>query len=246
VNGAPHSPWIVAALTAFALAGCAGPAAPPENAGASSGAAAVAEAAASAQAEAGAEGGGLEEGFHALAVVGGEAFADDPEFGAGHVGHALARALALLPVKVAVIDTRATELAGLPPGVEGKVVAMPEAVVRSAPAGSAFVILTHDHALDFIIAQEALQRTDARYVGMIGSRTKRARFSSWFREEGGDPLALQRLVMPIGATGLGDKRPEVIAALAAAEIMVHIGRREAKNLQARPVTGEKVGAVDGR
>jgi len=167
-------------------------------------------------------------------------------FGAGHVGHALARALALLPVKVAVIDTRATELAGLPPGVEGKVVAMPEAVVRSAPAGSAFVILTHDHALDFIIAQEALQRTDARYVGMIGSRTKRARFSSWFREEGGDPLALQRLVMPIGATGLGDKRPEVIAALAAAEIMVHIGRREAKNLQARPVTGEKVGAVDGR
>jgi predicted lipoprotein with Yx(FWY)xxD motif len=57
VNGAPHSPWIVAALTAFALAGCAGPAAPPDNAGASSGAAAVAEAAASAQAEASAEGG---------------------------------------------------------------------------------------------------------------------------------------------------------------------------------------------
>ena len=57
MNGAPHSPWIVAALTAFALAGCAGPAAPPDNAGASSGAAAVAEAAASAQAEAGAQGG---------------------------------------------------------------------------------------------------------------------------------------------------------------------------------------------
>jgi predicted lipoprotein with Yx(FWY)xxD motif len=47
---------MVAALAAFALAGCAGPAA-PNNAGASSGAAAVAEAAASAQAEAGAQGG---------------------------------------------------------------------------------------------------------------------------------------------------------------------------------------------
>jgi xanthine dehydrogenase accessory factor len=167
-------------------------------------------------------------------------------FGAGHVGHALARALAPLPLKVPVIDTRAEELAGLPAGIEGKVVAMPEAVVRSAPPGSAFVILTHDHALDFLIAQEALSRADARYIGMIGSRTKRARFSSWFREEGGDAASLERLVMPIGSAGLGDKRPEVIAALAAAEIMVHIGRREVKDLHARPITGEKVGAVNGR
>ena len=166
-------------------------------------------------------------------------------FGAGNVGHALARALAPLPLKVTVIDTRAEELADLPAGVEGKVVAMPEAVVRTAPPGSVFVI-THDHALDFLIAQEALQRTDARYVGMIGSRTKRARFSSWFREEGGDAQALERLVMPIGSAGLGDKRPEVIAALAAAEIMVHIGRREVKNLRARPSTKQKVGAVNGR
>ena len=167
-------------------------------------------------------------------------------FGAGHVGHALARALAPLPLRVTVIDTRAEELAGLPAGVTGKVVAMPEAVVRTAPPGSAFVILTHDHALDFLIAQEALQRTDARYIGMIGSRTKRARFSSWFLDEGGAATSLERLVMPIGSAGLGDKRPEVIAALAAAEIMVHIGRREVKNLRARPSTKQKVGAVNGR
>lgn len=167
-------------------------------------------------------------------------------FGAGHVGQALARALVLLPLKVTMVDTRAEELAGLPPGVAGKVAAMPEAVVRQAPRGSAYLILTHDHALDFLIAAEALARGDAPYVGMIGSRTKRARFSSWFKGEGGDPQILNRLVMPIGATGLGDKRPEVIAALAAAEIMVHIGRREVENLRARPVTGGRVGAVDGR
>ena len=76
--------------------------------------------------------------------------------------------------------------------------------------------------------------------------TKRARFASWFKAEGGDPQALNRLVMPIGAAGLGDKRPEVIAALAAAEIMVHIGRREVENLRARPVTEGKVDAVYGR
>ena len=167
-------------------------------------------------------------------------------FGAGHVGHALAWALALLPLKLHVIDTRQEELAGLPKEADARAVAMPEAVVRSAPRGSAFVILTHDHALDFLIAAEALKRTDSPYIGMIGSRTKRARFASWYRGENGTEEALGRLVLPIGAPGLGDKRPEVIAALAAAEIMVHIARREVENLRARPITGERVGAVNGR
>jgi xanthine dehydrogenase accessory factor len=167
-------------------------------------------------------------------------------FGAGHVGHALARALALLPVKVTIIDTRADELGGLPAGVAPKVTAMPEALVRQAPEGAAYVILTHDHALDFLIAREALGRADSPYVGMIGSRTKKAKFAHWFSAEGGDPQQLHRLVMPIGQSGLGDKRPEVIAALAAAEIMVHIGRWEAKDLRARPVTGYEVDTVDGR
>ena len=148
-------------------------------------------------------------------------------FGAGHVGRALAQILALLPVQLAVIDTRRDELDLLPPAIDARVVAMPEAVVRKAPAGSSFVILTHDHALDFLIAQEALVRVDSPYVGMVGSATKRARFSSWYRDEGGDAAALDRLVLPIGQMGLGDKRPAVIAALAAAEIMVHIGQREA-------------------
>lgn len=154
-------------------------------------------------------------------------------FGAGHVGRALAQMLALLPVRLQVIDTRREELDLLPEGILAHAVAMPEAVVRSAPQGSSYVILTHDHALDFLIAQEALGRADAPYVGMVGSRTKRARFASWFKSEGGDELALERLVLPIGQQGLGDKRPEVIAALAAAEIMVHIGQREAEIARAR-------------
>jgi xanthine dehydrogenase accessory factor len=162
-------------------------------------------------------------------------------FGAGHVGQALAQALLPLPLNVHVVDTRADELAGLPQGVDATVAALPEAVVRSAPSGSSFVILTHDHALDFLIAAEALKRVDAPYIGMVGSRTKRARFRSWFLAEGGDEAALRQLVLPIGASPLRDKRPEVIAALAAAEIMVHIGRREAST--AEPETDARLGAA---
>jgi len=165
-------------------------------------------------------------------------------FGAGNVGGALARMLSLLPVHTHVIDTRPDELIGLPTNVDARAVPMPEAVVRHAPQGSAYVILTHDHALDFMIAFEALQRLDSPYVGMVGSLTKRARFASWYRAEGGDETALDRLVLPIGEQGLGDKRPEVIAALAAAEIMVHIGRREARSVQAQGT--RTLGAVDGR
>lgn len=167
-------------------------------------------------------------------------------FGAGHVGHALAAALAPLPLHVHVVDTRASELAGLPENVEAIASPMPEAVVRSAPHGSAYVILTHDHALDFLIAFETLKRTDSPYVGMVGSKTKRARFRAWYLGEGGDAAAFDRLILPIGGSafpdGLGDKRPAVIAALAAAEILVQIGRGEAVSRV------KKVGAgvADGR
>lgn len=141
-------------------------------------------------------------------------------FGGGHVGHALAAAFALLPVKVIVVDVRAEALDGMPPAVDTLLTPMPEEAVRDAPPGSAFVVLTHDHALDFLIVAEALKRDDAAYVGMIGSKTKRATFRSWYvKEAGGDEAALSRLVCPIGGDSVRDKRPAVIAALAAAEIM---------------------------
>jgi xanthine dehydrogenase accessory factor len=141
-------------------------------------------------------------------------------FGAGHVGHALAAALSLAPLRVVLVDTREEELSGCTaPGIETCLTPMPEAVVRDAPAGSSFVILTHDHALDFLIAAEALRRLDAAYIGMIGSKTKRATFRNWLSRDVGRPELFQNLVCPIGGAVLKDKRPAVIATLAAAEIM---------------------------
>ena len=140
-------------------------------------------------------------------------------FGGGHVGHALAAALALLPVNVVVIETRAEALEGMPAGVTSRLTPVPEEAVREAPPASAFVVLTHDHALDFLIVAEALKRSDAAYVGMIGSKTKRATFRSWYlKEAGGSEAGFNRLVCPIGGVAVKDKRPAVIAAMAVAEI----------------------------
>ena len=146
-------------------------------------------------------------------------------FGGGHVGRALAQALALLPVRASVVETRADAIEGFPPAVETKLTPMPEEHVRAALPGTAFVVLTHDHALDFLIVAEALRRGDAAYVGMIGSQTKKATFRSWFlKTANGSEAEFARLVSPIGGVSVRDKRPAVIAALAAAEIMTALAR----------------------
>ncbi|QKC92639.1 xanthine dehydrogenase accessory protein XdhC [Mesorhizobium sp. NZP2234] len=163
-------------------------------------------------------------------------------FGGGHVGQALASTIALLPVHGVVIETRAEALEGMPETVETRLTPMPEAEVRNAPAGTAFAILTHDHALDFLIVAEALKRNDAAYVGMIGSKTKKATFKNWFLKSAeGSEAEFSRLVSPIGGDAVKDKRPPVIAALAAAEIMtalvVHNAPSNANRQQDKVMAG---------
>jgi xanthine dehydrogenase accessory factor len=145
-------------------------------------------------------------------------------FGAGHVGKALAQVLALLPLCITVIETRREELAGLPETVSSYLTPMPEALVKAVPTGGTVIIVTHDHALDFLIAKEALGRDDLPYVGMIGSKTKRATFAHWLEREGVPASALERLVLPIGGNVVKDKRPAVIATLVASEVLHAIHR----------------------
>jgi xanthine dehydrogenase accessory factor len=145
-------------------------------------------------------------------------------FGAGHVGKALAEALSLLPLRVTVVETREGILSALPATVTKRLMAVPEEAVREASPGSAFVVLTHDHALDFLIVAEALRRGDTAYVGMIGSATKLETFKRWWlKEASGDSEALSRLTCPIGGT-TADKRPAVVAALTAAEMITVLTR----------------------
>ena len=136
--------------------------------------------------------------------------------GAGHVGRALAQALRLLP---RFSDQRQTELDLAGPGTP----TIPIGPARGGNLGRAsWCRLTYDHALDFLLAVEALRRPDAVYVGMIASRTKRAIFTRYAANEGVDARSL---VCPIGAGFPRDRRPEVMAAFAAAEIQTRMIER---------------------
>lgn len=140
-------------------------------------------------------------------------------FGAGHVGSALYAQLRLLPVEAVLVDTRAEAVAPFGDDSGVRHIAVPESLVEQARPGAGFVVMTHDHGLDFLITSTALVRGDAAYIGMIGSKTKRATFAKRFMEEGGKPEQLERLICPIGHSPLDDKRPAVIAAMTAAEIL---------------------------
>ncbi len=141
--------------------------------------------------------------------------------GAGHVGRALANLFEHLPVHCVLVDTRPEEMARNTAKVETRVSALPEIDIWNAPPDSAFIVLTHDHALDFLLTSAALERGDAAYVGMIGSATKRAKFKNWTHKNC-DGQTIEHLNCPIGASGSRDKRPSVIAAFVVAEVMADL------------------------
>ena len=143
-------------------------------------------------------------------------------FGAGHVGLALSNSLQFQPFNTMLVDSRKFELDKVQADIPTCLTAIPEEVVHSAKPHSAYVILTHDHALDFILAHEALTRQDAAYIGMIGSKTKYATFKNWRQREYGIGKDMSRLTCPIGGSEIDDKRPEIIAALTCAEIITAI------------------------
>lgn len=160
-------------------------------------------------------------------------------FGAGHVGKALARALAPLPLKIQWIDSRADEFpAEIPDTITRRLTPTPVDAITEAPAGAAYLVMTHSHAMDFDVSEAALKRGDAAYVGLIGSATKRERFERWFRARGNDPQRTGFLTCPIGA-GLGrDKRPPVIAAMVAAELLIAFTKAKDASVPAdKPAAG---------
>ncbi len=119
-----------------------------------------------------------------------------------------------------LIDERRGSFDGFSTSIETVLTPVPEQAVRDAPPGSAFVAMTHSHSQDFLIIAEALKRGDAAYCGMIGSATKRAVFPELAAKTKASTARLpDSLTCPIGGTAIRDKRPEVIAAMTAAEIL---------------------------
>jgi xanthine dehydrogenase accessory factor len=157
--------------------------------------------------------------------------------GAGHVGHAIATLLATLDVRCDWIDERddafpPTTTLGTPwpDSVRRHIVVGADGEVATAPPGAFYLVLTHDHALDLRIADAALRRDDAAFVGVIGSKSKRERFRRRLAQRGMDEARIDRMQCPVGVPGITGKQPEIIALAVVAQLMQLATARAAASL----------------
>jgi len=141
-------------------------------------------------------------------------------FGAGHVGEALIMQLAEQPCEVVWVDTRDNQL---PEETPDNVVAvntdMPEVIIEQAPAGSYFLVMTHDHSLDLNLSKQILIKDDYQYFGLIGSITKRKKFEHRLLDRGINNRQLSKMICPIGIDGIQSKRPAAIALAVTVELV---------------------------
>lgn len=142
-------------------------------------------------------------------------------FGAGHVAQPTAQMAALVGFRVAVLDDRdAFANAGrFPHADEVRVIADFESALADLPIdGNAFVvILTRGHTHDKTVLMQAL-RTNAGYIGMIGSRRKRDLIYQSLLEQGFTQQDFDRVHAPIGVA-IDAETPEEIAVSIVAELI---------------------------
>ena len=94
-----------------------------------------------------------------------------------------------------------------------------QAEVALAPANALYLVLTHSHDLDMAITEAILRRADFAFLGLIGSKTKHARFCHRFEARGVPTAEIDRITCPIGLPGIVGKEPEVIAVAVVAQLL---------------------------
>jgi len=149
-------------------------------------------------------------------------------FGAGHVAQALMPMLSALPCQITWVDSRESQFPENQAAFQHTrfvVSDSPENEVDSMPANSYYIVMTHNHQMDFDISQAVLRRGDFTYLGLIASETKWRRFQQRYKHRDIDQTAVERMHCPIGLPNVQGKLPMEVAVSVAAQI-IHIYQNE--------------------
>nr|WP_321221942.1 xanthine dehydrogenase accessory protein XdhC [uncultured Psychroserpens sp.] len=147
-------------------------------------------------------------------------------FGAGHIGQEIVQLLVGTPFKVHLIDSRENWFKEkyLDPSINScEVSEIDFKTFRDAVkwGSSCYVlVLTHNHAIDFDIIAMALKE-ETRFLGLIGSKTKKARFNNMLINELGIKEGMSNVVCPIGLPIGGDTPKEIAISVVAQLLQVH-------------------------
>jgi xanthine dehydrogenase accessory factor len=142
-------------------------------------------------------------------------------FGAGHCGEKLAHIAHTVGFVTVVIDDR-SEFANRDRIPDADELIVPESIEKPFDttqfgADSYIVIVTRGHMHDEVVLRRAL-KTNAGYIGMIGSKKKRETIYSHLLSDGYTQDDIDRVCSPIGIA-IGAETPEEIAVSITAELI---------------------------
>jgi len=141
-------------------------------------------------------------------------------FGAGHCGQALAALLHTVGFRVTVMDNRSELLTAQRfPHAESLVCGDLEHIADHITVGSEdyAVVMTNAHTFDFVLQAQLLLKP-MTYVGVIGSKSKKASVEERLRRAGIAEEMIKTVHTPIGLS-IGAVTPEEIAVSIAAEMI---------------------------
>lgn len=136
--------------------------------------------------------------------------------GAGHIGTHIVKLLAALPFQVTWLDPRGCWPDTIPGNV--RVVQGDADDVPDMPEHAYWLILTHNHALDLAIIDGVFRHKSFAFLGLIGSKSKKARFVSRLSQRH-NPELVERLICPLGIVQTSSKLPAVIAVSVVAQLL---------------------------
>jgi xanthine dehydrogenase accessory factor len=166
-------------------------------------------------------------------------------FGGGHVSMAVANAASAVGFGITVVDDRESFAnAQRFPMAQSFYTNYHDAFEKIKPhAGSYLVIVTRGHKEDMRVLAWAV-RTEARYVGMIGSKRKVLAVYKALENEGYRPEEFARVYAPMGLD-IGALSPEEIAVSIVAELIAirrnggSAAAHKKLNYEARPALSER-------
>jgi xanthine dehydrogenase accessory factor len=140
-------------------------------------------------------------------------------FGGGHVSIAVARAASAAGFGIGIVDDRETFAnAGRFPMASEIHTSYEDAFAKIHPNASSYLlIVTRGHKEDMRVLAWAV-RTEARYIGMIGSKRKVLSVYKALENDGYKPEEFERVFAPMGLE-IGALSPEEIAVSIVAELI---------------------------
>jgi xanthine dehydrogenase accessory factor len=144
-------------------------------------------------------------------------------FGAGHIGIEICKLLEDTPFQVNLIDSRKDWFQNIEIPQSTKTVSVNDNDFKTFKDAVKWgdncyvLVLTHDHKIDFDVIAMAIKQ-DTKYLGLIGSKTKKIRFNNMLINELLIQEGMTNVVCPIGLD-LGGNSPKEIAISVVAQLL---------------------------